>query len=105
MIGGVSMVRPRRLQPGDTVAVLSPSWGGPALFGAQFDAGLRVLTEILELRVLEFPTTRMAPEELRRRPDLRARDLEAALPRPVGGSDHRLHRRRRVDPAVAAPGS
>ena len=35
--------RPRHLAPGDTVAVLSPSWGGPDAFPHVFDHGIEVL--------------------------------------------------------------
>lgn len=39
------VVKPKRLKPGETVAVLSPSWGGPAAYPAVFDLGLNNLTE------------------------------------------------------------
>jgi muramoyltetrapeptide carboxypeptidase LdcA involved in peptidoglycan recycling len=51
------IVKPQRLQPGDTVAVLSPSWGGPARFPATFEAGIATL-EGLGLRAREYPSAR-----------------------------------------------
>ena len=39
--------KPARLQPGDTVAVLSLSWGGPSVFPNVFDLGLMNLRELL----------------------------------------------------------
>ena len=39
----MSPIRPSRLVPGDTVALLSPSSGGPAAFPHIFDHGLGVL--------------------------------------------------------------
>ncbi len=41
----MSVVRPRRLSPGDAVAVVSPSWGGPNAFPHVFDHGLAVLRD------------------------------------------------------------
>jgi len=87
--------RPRRLRAGDTVAVLSPSWGGPHVFPAVFDAGLAVLREDFGLHVREYPTTRWSPARLRADPQARARDLQAAFADPavaavfasIGGDD------------------
>lgn len=87
-------IRPRRLHPNDTVAVLSPSWGGPAAFPHVYQAGLDVLRS-WGLRVREYPTTRMSPAELAADPRGRARDLAAAFEDPdvagilasIGGDD------------------
>ncbi|CAB4596613.1 MAG: LD-carboxypeptidase [Actinobacteria bacterium] len=79
------VVRPRRLQPGDTVAVVSTSWGGPHAFPAVYRAGLDAL-ERLGLVVREYPCTRRSASELRADPAARAADLTAAF----------------VDPSVAA---
>ncbi|MBX3229351.1 MAG: LD-carboxypeptidase [Labilithrix sp.] len=84
------MRKPRRLREGDLVAVVSPSWGGPAEFPAAFEAGLRALAE-LGLRVREYPTTRAANAPVRARVD----DLHAAFADPevraivtsIGGDD------------------
>ena len=51
--------RPRALIPGDTVAVVSPSWGGPQAFPHIHDQGVAVLRG-WGLRVREYPSTRMA---------------------------------------------
>ncbi len=61
---------PRKLQPGDTVAVLSPSWAGPAVFPDVFELGLRRLREEFGLVPVEYPTTRKlaASDEHRRLP-------------------------------------
>lgn len=73
------MIRPRALRPGNTIAVLSPSWGGPAVFPHIYERGLEILREEFGLRVKEFPTTRMAPAELYAAPQARAGDLNAAF--------------------------
>lgn len=86
--------RPDRLRAGDTVAVLSPSWGGPALFPDVYEQGLTRLRS-WGLNIREYPSTRERPEILRRNPRLRARDLEAAFSDPevkaivasIGGDD------------------
>lgn len=87
-------VKPRHLVPGDTVAVLSPSWGGPSRFPHVFDQGLTVLRD-WGLDVREFPSTRAPAERLRRDPKLRAEDLNTAFADPsiaaivtsIGGDD------------------
>jgi len=73
------VIKPRRLRPGDAVAVLSPSWGGPAAFPHIFDDGLAVLREDFGLVVKEYPTARMGAAQLRADPRLRARDLNDAF--------------------------
>jgi muramoyltetrapeptide carboxypeptidase LdcA involved in peptidoglycan recycling len=87
-------IRPRHLRAGDTVAVLSPSWGGPAAFPHVYEAGLDVLRS-WGLRIREYPTTRLSPAELSADPRGRARDLTAAFEDPaiagivasIGGDD------------------
>jgi muramoyltetrapeptide carboxypeptidase LdcA involved in peptidoglycan recycling len=87
-------VRPRRLAPGDTVAVVSPSWGGPHAFPHVFDHGLDVLRG-WGLEIREYPSTRTDPRSLRANPALRADDLNRAFGDPtvravfasIGGDD------------------
>lgn len=89
------MIRPPRLNEGDLVAVLSPSWGGPSVFPEAFDVGLRNLKDLLGVKVREYSTTRMAADELARSPRARAEDLNAAFADPdikaiftsIGGDD------------------
>ncbi len=76
------------------MAVLSPSWGGPYAFPHVFDRGLDVIRG-WGLEIREYPTTRAAPDQLRRAPERRAEDLMAALADPsvravftsIGGDD------------------
>jgi hypothetical protein len=35
----VEMIRPKKLEPGDKVAAISLSWGGPGLFRHRYEAG------------------------------------------------------------------
>ena len=87
--------KPMRLRPGDKAAVLSPSWGGPNLYPHVFDTGLVHLQDLLGVSIQEYPTTRMAPGELRDNPRLRAEDVNTAFADPsiravfasIGGDD------------------
>jgi|CXWL01.1.fsa_nt_gi muramoyltetrapeptide carboxypeptidase LdcA involved in peptidoglycan recycling len=91
----MEQLKPRRLRAGDSVAVVSTSWGGPHAYPHVFEAGLRALTDRLGLRVKEFPTARMSPNELSANPRARAADLNAAFADPsvaaviasIGGDD------------------
>lgn len=88
-------IKPSRLRPGDTVAVLSPSWGGASRFPHVFDLGLANLRALLDVQVREYPTTRMNDKELYKHPERRAADLLAAFADPdvhaiisaIGGDD------------------
>lgn len=90
----MSATRPARLKAGDTVAVLSTSWGGPHAFPAVYEAGVAAL-EQLGLVVREYPGTRRPDVELRADPQGRAADLNAAFSDPsiagiissIGGDD------------------
>ena len=73
-----TVIKPRRLSPGDTVAIVSPSWAGPSVFPHVYEAGLEALRS-LGLRVREMPHARSSPEELHEHPELRAKDLNLAF--------------------------
>ncbi|MFC7274250.1 LD-carboxypeptidase [Paractinoplanes rhizophilus] len=80
-----------KLKPGDKVAIVSPSWAGPAVYPATHELAMRRLRELLELEPVEFPTTRQQGAS----PAARAADLMAAWADPeiravfatIGGSD------------------
>jgi muramoyltetrapeptide carboxypeptidase LdcA involved in peptidoglycan recycling len=82
---------PPKPSAGDKVAVLSPSWGGPASFPEVFELGLRRLRETFDLVPVEYPTTRVANATAAER----AADLHAAFADPeikavlasIGGDD------------------
>ncbi|HUX05483.1 MAG TPA: S66 peptidase family protein [Acidimicrobiales bacterium] len=91
-MGATTRLRtPPKLQRGDQIAVLSPSWAGAGVFPEVHDIGMRVLREELDLVPVEFPTTRRVGAS----PEERARDLNAAFADPsikalmavIGGSD------------------
>jgi muramoyltetrapeptide carboxypeptidase LdcA involved in peptidoglycan recycling len=89
-------------EPGDRVAVVSPSGGLPEVFPAPYELGLRRLRDF-GLEPVEYPTTR----KLRSTPEERAADLHAAWSDPsiravissIGGDDQ-LTVLKYLDPAV-----
>ena len=76
---GSGPVRPPRLRPGDTVAVVSTSWGGPSVFPHVFERGVDVLRRVFSLEVREMPSARRPARELGADPRGRAYDLNAAF--------------------------
>lgn len=82
---------PPKLQPGDKVAILSPSAGLPELFPAVYEQGLQRLRDVFQLVPVEYPTTR----KMHSSPAERAYDLHAAFADPeinaiicsIGGDD------------------
>lgn len=84
-------VSPRKAQPGDKVAVLSPSFAAPAVAPAVHEQALERLRAFTGLVPVEFPTTRRLGATARDRAD----DLNAAFADPqiravlatIGGED------------------
>ena len=108
----MDILKPQRLRRGDTVAVVSTSWGGPYVFPHVFDKGVAVLRERFDLAVREMPTTRLSPDDLMRDPQRRAADLNDAFADPevhaivatIGGTESaRILRYLDVDTIRANP--
>ncbi|NQV11788.1 LD-carboxypeptidase [Candidatus Uhrbacteria bacterium] len=80
-----------KLQKGDKVAILSPSFAAPGMFPEVFELGLTRLRDVFELEPVEFPTTR----KLGASKEERAKDLIDAFSDPeikaviatIGGDD------------------
>ena len=72
------LVHPRKAQPGDRVAVLSPSFAAPGVAPAIHEQGVRRLGEVTGLVPVEYPTTRRVGSS----PAARAADLNAAFADP-----------------------
>ncbi len=70
--------KPKKLNPGDTVAVLSPSWAGPNTFPAVYENGLKVLKE-WGLNIKEYPSTRAVGDPSLANAKLRAKDINDAF--------------------------
>jgi muramoyltetrapeptide carboxypeptidase LdcA involved in peptidoglycan recycling len=71
----MQFVELRKLEPGDAVAILSPSFAAPGKWPNVHALGLQRLREIFHLEPVEFPTTR----QLNASKEERARDLMAAF--------------------------
>jgi muramoyltetrapeptide carboxypeptidase LdcA involved in peptidoglycan recycling len=77
------------------VAVVSPSWGGPAAFPYRYAAGKQQLAETLGVEVVEMPHTLSDPAWISRNPKARADDFMQAFSDPtvnavvtsIGGDD------------------
>jgi len=84
-------IYPSKANPGDKVAVLSPSSGLPEMYPAVYEQGLQRLREIFHLEPVEYPTTR----KMHSSPQDRARDIHTAFADPeikavissIGGDD------------------
>lgn len=74
----MSFVKPDRLKQGDTIAIVSPSWGGPSVFPHIYENGLKLLKEF-GLKVKEYPTARAEADYLRANPQMRAKDINDAF--------------------------
>ena len=85
------MRSPAKLQPGDHVAIVSPSWAGAGVFPQVQEIALRAIREELGLVPVEYPTTRLVGATS----EARADDLNAAFADPdmkavmavIGGDD------------------
>jgi muramoyltetrapeptide carboxypeptidase LdcA involved in peptidoglycan recycling len=93
----VQMIKPPRLQPGDTVAVVSPSWGGAGAFPHRVERGVECL------QTLGF-NVKLAPHALSQRgfvsdtPENRVADIHDSFRDPAVrsivaaiGGDHSCH--------------
>ena len=69
------LVHAPKAQPGDRIAVLSPSFAAPGQFPAVHEQAMRRLTEVTGLVPVEFSTTRQVDAS----PRARAADINAAF--------------------------
>ncbi|AKR56310.1 Muramoyltetrapeptide carboxypeptidase [Devosia sp. H5989] len=97
MAGGFQrpLMRPRRLRPGDRIAAVSPSWGGPGAFPHRYAAGKHQFETDFGVTLVEMPHTLASPDWIAANPAARAADLTAAFADPgiagilatIGGED------------------
>ena len=89
------MIKPPKLNPGDKIATVSLSWGGPSVFPHRYQAGVKQLKDELDLQVVEMPNTLRDADWLAKNPKARADDLMQAFADPsikgifstIGGDD------------------
>ncbi|MCE7740480.1 MAG: LD-carboxypeptidase [Candidatus Heimdallarchaeota archaeon] len=74
----MKFIKPKKLQKGDTVGIISSSWGGPNTFPHIYEAGLLLLKE-MDLQIKEFPTTKANAKYLYINPEIRANDVNEAF--------------------------
>ena len=90
-----TLIKPNKLNAGDTIAAISLSWGGAAVYPDRYAIGVRRLQEIFGLNVIETKYARRAPDWLYQNPQARAADLMDAFANPdikgifsiIGGDD------------------
>lgn len=71
-------IKPQRLNHGDTIGIVSPSWGGPSMFPEVYEKGIENLKD-LGLKVKEYPTVRADAKYLYENPKARAEDINRAF--------------------------
>ena len=89
------LAKPRRLVAGDTIATVSPSWGGPGLLPQHYAAGKAELERRFGVTVVEMAHTLAPADWVEANPRARADDLMAAFADPsiagifatIGGED------------------
>jgi muramoyltetrapeptide carboxypeptidase LdcA involved in peptidoglycan recycling len=89
------MIKPQKLMPGDKVAAISLSWGGPGTFPHRYEAGKQQLEKEFGLTVIETVHANKDALWLQNNPKARAEDLMAAFADPsikavistIGGED------------------
>lgn len=75
------LIKPKRLQPGDIVATVSPSWGGAgdAEIRWRYEQGVKRLEEVFSLTVIPMPNSLNGSEYLYNNPEARAEDIMTAF--------------------------
>jgi len=73
------MIKPPKLNLGDTIATVSLSWGGPSVFPHRYRAGVEQLQKEFGVQVVEMPNTSRDADWLARNPKARADDLMQAF--------------------------
>lgn len=72
------IIKPKKLKKGDTIAILSPSWGGPSVFPHIYESGIKTLKK-LGFKIKEYPSARKDADFLSNNPEFRAKDINAAF--------------------------
>ncbi len=74
----MTFIKPKKLQIGDTIATISPSWGGPSVYPHVYEAGLETLKK-LGFKIKEFPSARKDNQYNYEHPEFRAKDINDAF--------------------------
>lgn len=75
------LIKPKKLQPGDKVATVSPSWGGAGEpeIKWRYEQGVKRLEEVFGLEVVPMPNSLNGAAYLYEHPEARAADLMTAF--------------------------
>jgi len=74
----MKMYKPKRLKKGSSIAIISPSWGGPFCYQHIYEKGLERLREF-GFNIVEYPTAKMDSKKIYENPKLRAEDINRAF--------------------------
>jgi muramoyltetrapeptide carboxypeptidase LdcA involved in peptidoglycan recycling len=74
----MGFIKPERLRKGDTVAIISPSWGGASVFPHIYESGIETLKS-WGLKIKEYPTARADADKIYHDPKMRADDINNAF--------------------------
>ncbi|MCF6302465.1 MAG: LD-carboxypeptidase [Devosiaceae bacterium] len=91
----MNLTKPGKLRCGDTLAVVSPSWGGPGTFPERYEAGKKQLIQEFGVKVVEMPHALKPAAWLHLNQKARAQDFRAGFADPeidavitsIGGDD------------------
>lgn len=78
----MKLVRPSKLAPGDKLAAVTLSWGGPGTLPGRYEAGKRQLMEAFGVELVEMPHTLRDAGFIYNNPQARADDLMQAFADP-----------------------
>ena len=89
------LLKPKKLRPGDKVAVVTLSWGGPGAFPYRYEIGKKRLESLFDLEVIPTKHALHDPNWIYHHPQARAEDLMEAFLDPsikgifssIGGDD------------------
>lgn len=90
-----TLIKPKRLIPGDRIAAISPSWGGPGAIPHRYQTGKRQLEAEFGVTLVEMQHTLAPADWVAANPQARADDMMSAFAHPdisgvfctIGGDD------------------
>jgi muramoyltetrapeptide carboxypeptidase LdcA involved in peptidoglycan recycling len=74
-----TLIKPKSLKQGDTVATISLSWGGAGEILHRYEIGKRRLQEVFGLNVIETKNALKSADYISKNPQARAEDLMEAF--------------------------
>ena len=74
----MSIIKVPKIKIGDTIAIISPSWGGPSIYPGVYENGIKYI-QSLGFKIKEYPSARADEKFLHDNPKFRAEDLNKAF--------------------------